>query len=124
MVQKSLSLSTIAKFHHITSPLNIMYKQMCACEHTLSQKRILQIVSLHNITVITSIFLLSIIHYVILTLSDTYNRVAPSGINAMPIAKNAGNTVFAVRIGCHAGSLCCLNFVSVKKSFSKVNDKH
>ena len=40
-------------------------------------------------------------------------RATPRGINAMPIAKNAGITVPAVRMGCHAGSFCCLNFVSV-----------
>ena len=30
----------------------------------------------------------------------------------MPMMKNAGRTVPAVRMGCHAGSFCCLNFVS------------
>jgi len=28
------------------------------------------------------------------------------------MAKKAGSTVPAVRIGCHAGSFCCFNFVS------------
>jgi len=38
----------------------------------------------------------------------------PTGINAMPITKNVGKTVPAVNIGCHAGSRCCLNALSVK----------
>jgi len=42
-------------------------------------------------------------------------RITPRGMNAMPMAKNAGRTVPAVRIGCQAGSLCCLSFVSEKK---------
>lgn len=33
----------------------------------------------------------------------------PTGMNAMPMMKNDGNTVPAVSIGCHAGSRCCLN---------------
>ena len=28
--------------------------------------------------------------------------------------KNIGNTVDAVKIGCHAGSFCCLNLESTK----------
>jgi hypothetical protein len=51
-----------------------------------------------------------IIH--LLTLLEEMSNATPRGINAMPMAKNAGRTVPAVRIGCHAGSLCCLNFVS------------
>lgn len=34
------------------------------------------------------------------------------GINAIPITKNAGRTVPAVKMGCHAGSFCCLNALS------------
>jgi len=37
----------------------------------------------------------------------------PIGINAAATAKNMGITLRAVRIGCHAGSRCCLNAVSV-----------
>lgn len=36
----------------------------------------------------------------------------PSGMNAIPIAKKAGRTVPAVRMGCQAGNFCCLNLVS------------
>lgn len=41
-------------------------------------------------------------------------RPTPSGMNTMPIAKNTGNTLDAVIIGCHAGNLCCLKAVSVQ----------
>jgi len=37
----------------------------------------------------------------------------PIGINAAATAKNMGITLRAVRIGCHAGSRCCLNAVSI-----------
>ena len=32
----------------------------------------------------------------------------PMGMKAMPITKKVGRTVPAVRMGCHAGNLCCL----------------
>ena len=48
----------------------------------------------------------------VLTLFEVTKRAIPSGINARPMAKKAGKTVLAVRIGCHAGSFCCLNLVS------------
>lgn len=41
------------------------------------------------------------------------NKPIPIGIKANPIIKNVGNTVPAVRIGCHAGSFCCLKALSV-----------
>ena len=41
-------------------------------------------------------------------------RTAPSGTNITPITKKVGITLFAVITGCHAGSLCCLNAVSIK----------
>ena len=41
-------------------------------------------------------------------------KPTPKGTNMMPMRKNAGSTVPAVNMGCHAGSLCCLNLVSVK----------
>ena len=47
-----------------------------------------------------------------LTLLAVMSRATPSGTNAMPIAKKTGSTVPAVMMGCHAGSFCCLNFVS------------
>lgn len=50
----------------------------------------------------------------IFTPFDVTSRAIPSGINAIPMAKKAGSTVPAVRIGCHAGNFCCLNFVSAK----------
>ena len=34
-------------------------------------------------------------------------------MNATPMTKNVGRTVPAVNIGCHAGSLCCLNALSI-----------
>jgi len=37
----------------------------------------------------------------------------PIGMNAAATAKNMGITLRAVRIGCHAGSRCCLKAVSV-----------
>lgn len=33
-------------------------------------------------------------------------------MKAIPITKKVGKTVPAVRIGCHAGSFCCLNALS------------
>lgn len=54
-----------------------------------------------------------------LTLSEVMSRATPSGMKAMPIAKNAGRTVPAVIIGCHAGNFCCLNFVSAKTQSKK-----
>jgi len=42
-----------------------------------------------------------------------YNKPTPIGINAAATAKNIGIPLRAVRIGCHAGSRCCLNAVSV-----------
>jgi hypothetical protein len=36
----------------------------------------------------------------------------PIGMNATPMATRNGSTDLAVNIGCHAGSCCCLNFVS------------
>jgi hypothetical protein len=38
----------------------------------------------------------------------------PTGMNAMPITKNVGKTVPAVKIGCHAGNRCCLNALSAQ----------
>ena len=35
-------------------------------------------------------------------------------MKATPMQKKAGKTVPAVRTGCHAGNLCCLNGVSTK----------
>lgn len=37
----------------------------------------------------------------------------PTGINTIPITKNVGRIVTAVRIGFQAGSRCCLNALSV-----------
>jgi hypothetical protein len=36
------------------------------------------------------------------------------GIKAIPMTKNVGRTVPAVKIGCHAGKRCCLKALSVK----------
>jgi hypothetical protein len=38
----------------------------------------------------------------------------PTGMNAMPITKNVGKTVPAVKIGCQAGNRCCLNALSAQ----------
>jgi len=37
------------------------------------------------------------------------------GTNIMPMMKNVGMTDLAVITGCHAGNLCCLKAVSLKK---------
>lgn len=50
-----------------------------------------------------------------LTPSEKYKIMTPIGMNAIPITKNVGRTVLAVRIGCHAGNFCCLNALSVKR---------
>ena len=50
----------------------------------------------------------------VLTLFEVTRNRAPSGTNMMPMMKKAGRTVPAVRMGCHAGSLCCLKAVSVE----------
>jgi hypothetical protein len=47
-----------------------------------------------------------------LTLFEVTSKATPRGMNPMPMAKNAGRTVLAVRMGCHAASFCCLNLVS------------
>ena len=39
----------------------------------------------------------------------------PIGIKATPMMKNVGKTVPAVKMGCHAGNLCCLKALSKKK---------
>lgn len=57
-----------------------------------------------------------VINDMILTLFAVIRKPMPSGINAMPIANNNGKTVLAVNTGCHAGSFCCLNFVSETNS--------
>lgn len=44
-----------------------------------------------------------------------YSKPKPIGINAAATAKNIGITFRAVRIGCHAGSRCCLNAVSIRE---------
>ena len=36
------------------------------------------------------------------------------------MAKNIGNTVDAVKIGCHAGSFCCLNLESKEKKLHSI----
>lgn len=41
-----------------------------------------------------------------------YSKPIPIGTNAAATPKNIGITLRAVRIGCHAGSRCCLNAVS------------
>ena len=46
------------------------------------------------------------------TLLEVMSRATPSGINAIPTAKNTGSTVPAVIIGCHAGNFCCFSFES------------
>jgi len=40
----------------------------------------------------------------------------PTGRKAIPMMKKVGRTVPAVRMGCQAGNLCCLNALSVKKN--------
>lgn len=49
---------------------------------------------------------------ILVTSSEKYKSPTPIGINAIPITKNAGKTVPAVKMGCHAGSFCCLNALS------------
>ena len=46
-----------------------------------------------------------------LMLLDVTNRPMPMGMKMRPMTKKAGSTVPAVRMGCHAGSRCCLNAV-------------
>ena len=53
-------------------------------------------------------------HMVLHTLLEVMSNATPRGMNAIPIAKKAGRTVPAVMMGCHAGSFCCLNFVSIQ----------
>ena len=42
---------------------------------------------------------------------EVTRNTAPRGINKIAIMKNVGKTDFAVKIGCQAGNLCCLNAV-------------
>lgn len=37
------------------------------------------------------------------------SRPIPTGRKMIPTTKNVGNTVPAVKMGCHAGNFCCLN---------------
>ena len=60
---------------------------------------------------------------IVLTLSEVTKRTAPIGINTTPITKNKGSAVEAVRIGCHAFSLCCLKFVSKAETILENNSK-
>lgn len=53
--------------------------------------------------------------FAVLTVSEKYRRPMPTGMKAIPITKKVGSTVPAVRIGCHAGSLCCLNALSARQ---------
>ena len=53
---------------------------------------------------------------IVLTLSEETKRTDPIGINTTPMTKNKGSAVEAVRIGCHAFSLCCLKFVSTEET--------
>jgi len=39
-------------------------------------------------------------------------KATPSGMKATPMANMNGSTLVAVMTGCHAGNVCCLNFVS------------
>lgn len=48
------------------------------------------------------------------TSSEKYNNAIPTGINAIPITKNVGKTVPAVKTGCQAGKRCCLKAESIK----------
>ena len=48
----------------------------------------------------------------LLTFDEKYIIPIPIGIKATPMTKKVGKTVPAVNIGCHAGSLCCLNALS------------
>lgn len=51
----------------------------------------------------------------LITWFDDTRRPMPTGINANPIIKKVGKTVPAVRIGCHAGSFCCLKALPNKR---------
>lgn len=57
---------------------------------------------------------------IILTLFDVMSKAIPRGMNAMPIAKKAGRTVPAVKIGCQAGNRCCLNLESVRQKYNYI----
>lgn len=48
----------------------------------------------------------------LLTCSENIKIPIPIGMNSIPVTKNVGRTVLAVRIGCHAGNFCCLNALS------------
>ena len=48
-----------------------------------------------------------------ITCDDPQIKRPPMGAKRMPMMKSVGNTVFGVRIGCHAFRRCCLNAVSI-----------
>lgn len=43
------------------------------------------------------------------TLFDATNKTAPTGMKIIPMTKNVGKTVPAVKIGCQAFNFCCFN---------------
>ncbi len=46
------------------------------------------------------------------TMLEKWSRTPPSTTKTIPMPKKRGNTVLAVRMGCHAGKRCCFNAVS------------
>lgn len=59
-----------------------------------------------------------------LTPSEKYRIPTPIGMNAIPITKKVGNTVPAVKIGCHAGNFCCLKALSVNTNLCEQRNEH
>lgn len=51
-----------------------------------------------------------------LTLFDITSSAIPIDKKTIPMEKNIGNTDDAVKIGCHAGSFCCLNLESKEEN--------
>jgi hypothetical protein len=47
----------------------------------------------------------------------------PSGTKMSPMMKNEIMTAFGVKIGCHAGSFCCLNGLLTKRSGKQKNEQ-
>lgn len=94
------ALPTTLKQHVYTFWSSLISCQLVTVALSRPLKRqLLQVTALHILTS-NSLMLLDV----------TYSPI-PIGMKISPITKNAGNTVPAVRIGCHAGKRCCLNAV-------------
>lgn len=81
--------------------LNMIAASLCRITHYIVSPGVTPFPSGHVINVTSNS----------LMLLDVTNRPMPMGMNMSPMMKKAGSTVPAVRMGCQAGSLCCLNAV-------------